>query len=178
MSDNPKVHQGSILGSSFTQAALVDQRHLTGEYEPELWWSSGHVVPLRHIRFKGTEPTHVGVAKEHKEVKTKCQERGLNTRPPELQSVALPAELSRRYEVRAQITLDIQHRRLRSKSLDTVPQILPNIRITMSLPARLRQRVVCLHPSLYRPSHVQIDDRRRVHRAVAFLPCVDWHSRN
>ncbi len=25
----------------------------------------------------------------------KCQERGLNTRPPELQSVALPAELSR-----------------------------------------------------------------------------------
>ena len=24
-----------------------------------------------------------------------CQERGLNTRPPELQSVALPAELSR-----------------------------------------------------------------------------------
>ncbi|TBU21610.1 hypothetical protein BD311DRAFT_743506 [Dichomitus squalens] len=56
------------------------------------WGGKGHVPQLHSPT--GSEITKIWSV-SHNGPKKQCQERGLNTRPPELQSVALPAELSR-----------------------------------------------------------------------------------
>jgi hypothetical protein len=54
--------------------------------------SSSNSINLSLLMVYTGEPEGSG---EGNYPKVKCQERGLNTRPSELQSAALPAELSR-----------------------------------------------------------------------------------